>query len=80
MHSLSQALLALVVSRLFRRPVNKVLVMACIFLDTKQNMPVAISAVSAIVNLLLLGHDKKMNVLKDAHGPWLSIVPIYLSL
>jgi hypothetical protein len=49
-HSLSQALLAPVVSRLFRWPVHKILVKACICLVTKQNMPVAISAVSAIVN------------------------------
>jgi hypothetical protein len=49
-HSLSQALLTPVVSRLFRRPVHKILVKACICFVTKQNMPVAISAVSAIVN------------------------------
>jgi hypothetical protein len=45
-----QALLALVVSRLFRRPVHKILVKACICLNTKQNMTVAISDVGAIVN------------------------------
>jgi hypothetical protein len=49
-HSLSQALLAPVVPRLFRRSVHKILVKACICLDSNQNMHVAISAVSAIVN------------------------------
>jgi hypothetical protein len=49
-HSLYQGLLAPVVSRLFRRPVHKILVKACMCLDTKQNMHVAISDVSAIVN------------------------------
>jgi hypothetical protein len=49
-HILSQALLAPVVSRLFSRPVHKILVKAFICLVTKQNMPVAISAMSAIVN------------------------------
>jgi hypothetical protein len=49
-HSLYQALLAPVFFRLFRRPVHEILVKACICLVTKQNMPVAISAVSAIVN------------------------------
>jgi hypothetical protein len=49
-HSLSQALLALVVSRLFRRPVIKILVKACVCLNTKQNMHVALSAVGAIVD------------------------------
>jgi hypothetical protein len=49
-YSLSQDLLAPVVSRLFRRHVHKILVKACIFLVTKQNMPAVISSVIAIVN------------------------------
>jgi hypothetical protein len=49
-HILSQALLTPVVSRLFRRPVHRILVKACICLDTKQNMSVAINSVSTIVN------------------------------
>jgi hypothetical protein len=49
-NSLSQALLALVVSHLFRRPVHKILVKACICLNTKQNMHIAINDVCAIVN------------------------------
>jgi hypothetical protein len=70
-HSLSQALLAPVVSRLFRLPVHKIMVKACIFLVTKQNMPVAVNAVSAIVNLLLLGSDKQR---KFTHGRSWSMV------
>jgi hypothetical protein len=58
-HSLYQSLLALVVSRLLRRPVHKILVKTCICLVTKQNIPVAISAVSAIVNCLYFGSDKQ---------------------
>jgi hypothetical protein len=49
-HSFSRARLVLVVSRLFRRPVHKIMVKECICLNTKQNMHVAVSAVSAIVN------------------------------
>jgi hypothetical protein len=50
MHNLSQALLALLVSRLFRWPGHKILVKVCICFNTKQNVHVAISDVSAIVN------------------------------
>jgi hypothetical protein len=70
-HSLSQALLVPVVSRLFRRPVHKILVKACICLDTKQYMHVAISAVSAIVNWVLRGSDKQR---KCTHGRSWSMV------
>jgi hypothetical protein len=72
MNNLSQSLLAPVVSRLVRQHVHKVLVKACIYLDTKQqNMPVTISGVSAIFILLLIGSKKQR---KFTHGRSWSMV------